>query len=41
MERIDRLEALDLPNLKAENLDLQFWTGQAQSTAYGIHEIPS
>lgn len=41
MERIDRLEALDLPNLKAENLDLQFWTGQAQSKGYGIHKISS
>lgn len=40
MKRIDTLEALDLPHLKAEDLDLQFWTGQAQSKGYGIHKVP-
>lgn len=40
MKCIDTLEALDLPHLKAEDLDLQFWTGQAQSKGYGIHKVP-
>lgn len=32
---IDRLEQIDLSTLKAEDLRLRFWTGQALSTGYG------